>query len=145
MPAKKPELSQRQKNARMAFNRAHVGWNNPQWRRVMFPDEVSEASGWQETSPETTQRERHVPATVIPTIAFQGCGVMVWAGISATANTELVFIKGNLNANVTLTKSLRHMYCRLIARCQSPIQFSRMTTPSLIERALLMTNCVRTT
>ena len=39
VPAKKPELSQYLKNARMAFSRAHVGWNNPQWRRVLFSDE----------------------------------------------------------------------------------------------------------
>ena len=26
------------------------------------------------------RRERHVPATVIPTVAFQVGGVMVWAG-----------------------------------------------------------------
>ena len=39
VPAKKPELSQRHKNARMAFSHAYVGWNNPQWRRVMFFDE----------------------------------------------------------------------------------------------------------
>ena len=37
--AKKPELTQRHKDARLAFSRAHARWNNPQWRRVMFPDE----------------------------------------------------------------------------------------------------------
>ena len=44
------------------------------------------------------RKERHVPVTVIPTVAFQGGGVMVWAGISATAKTDLVFIEGILNA-----------------------------------------------
>ena len=43
------------------------------------------------------RRERHVPATVIPTIAFQGGVVMVWARISATAKTDLVFIAGSFN------------------------------------------------
>ena len=43
------------------------------------------------------RRERHVPAMVIPTVAFQGGGVMVWAGISTTAITDLIFIDGNLN------------------------------------------------
>ena len=37
--------------------------------------------------------ERHVPATIIPTAAFQGGRVMVLAGISATAKTDLVFIE----------------------------------------------------
>ena len=59
VPVKKPELSQYHKNGRIAFSHAHVGWNNPQWRRVMFSEEsvVSEASGWQEMSLETMQRE----------------------------------------------------------------------------------------
>ena len=37
------------------------------------------------------------PATVIPRVAYQGSRGMVWAGISATAKTDLVFIDGNLN------------------------------------------------
>ena len=40
-------------------------------------------------------KERHVPATVIPRVAYQRGGVMVWAGISATAKTDLVFIDRN--------------------------------------------------
>ena len=96
VPAKKPELSQCHKNASMAFSRAHVGWNNSQWRRVMFFDEsrfyLKRVDGrkrvWRR------RRERHVPATVILTVAFQGGGVMVWAGISVTAKTDLVFIEG---------------------------------------------------
>ena len=43
------------------------------------------------------RKERHVPATEIPRVAYQGDGVMVWAGISATAKPDLVFIDGNLN------------------------------------------------
>ena len=43
------------------------------------------------------RKERHVPATMIPRVAYQGGGVMVWAGISATAKTDLVFIDGNFN------------------------------------------------
>ena len=82
VPAKKPELSQRHKNARIAFSRAHVGWNSPQWRRVMFSDELrfylkrvdGRKRDWRR------RRERHVPAIVIPIVAFQGGGVMVWPG-----------------------------------------------------------------
>ena len=43
------------------------------------------------------RKGRHVPATMIPKVAYQGGGVMVWAVISATAKTDLVFIDGNLN------------------------------------------------
>ena len=99
VPAKKPELTQRQKDARLAFSRAHARWNNPQWRRVMFSDEsrfnLRRVDGrkriWRR------RKERHVPSTVIHRVAYQGGGVMVWAGISATAKTDLIFIDGNLN------------------------------------------------
>ena len=51
---KKPELTQRNKDARIAFGRAHARWNNLQWRRViMFSDEsrfLSTESGRQKTS-----------------------------------------------------------------------------------------------
>ena len=46
VPAKKPELSQYSKNARMAFSQAHVGWNNPQWRRVLFDESRFILSEW---------------------------------------------------------------------------------------------------
>ena len=39
VPAKKPELTQRHKDACLAFTHVHARWNNPQWRRVMFSDE----------------------------------------------------------------------------------------------------------
>ena len=38
--------------------------------------DISEASGWPEMSLETST-ERHVPSTVILTVAFQGGGVVV--------------------------------------------------------------------
>ncbi|MEW8545001.1 MAG: transposase [Candidatus Thiodiazotropha sp.] len=99
VPAKKPKLTQRHKDARLTFSRAHAGWNNPQWRRVMFSDESKFYLNRVDGRKRVWRRrgERHVPATVIPTVAFQGGGVMVWAGISATAKTDLVFIDGNLN------------------------------------------------
>ena len=52
--AKEPELSQRLKNARNAFSRAHVGEKGYVLRRVTV---LTEVSGRQETSLETKQRE----------------------------------------------------------------------------------------
>ena len=100
VPAKKPELSQRHKTTRMAFSRAHESWNNPQWRRVMFSDEsrfyIKRVDGRKRVC--RRRRERHLPFTVIKTVAFHGGGVMVSSGILATAKADLVFIEGNLNA-----------------------------------------------
>ena len=52
------------------------------------------------------RRERYVPATEILTVAFQGGEVMVWAGISVTVKTGLVFIEGILNAQRCINEVL---------------------------------------
>ena len=39
-------------------------------------------------------------------VAYQGSGVLEWAGISATAKTDLVFINGNLNGQRYIDKVL---------------------------------------
>ena len=101
-------LTQRHKDARLAFSRAVARWNNPQWRRVMFSDDsrfyLRRVGGrkrvWRR------HKERHVPAIVIPRVAYQGGGVMVWAGISSTAKTDLVSIDGNLNGQRYIDKVL---------------------------------------
>ena len=59
VPAKKPELTQRHKDARLAFSRAHARWNNPQRRRIMFFRRVqvlSTKNGGQKTSLAAGQR-----------------------------------------------------------------------------------------
>ena len=100
VPAKKKtELTQPYRDTRLRFSRAHVRWNNDEWRRVMFSDEskfyLRRVDGrkrvwWR-------RGERHVEATVFPRVALQGGDVIVWAGVSANARTDLVFIDGNLN------------------------------------------------
>ena len=96
VPAKKTELTQRHRDARLRFSHAQVGWNNAEWRRVMFSDKskfyLPRVDGrkrvWQ------WRGECHVEATVVPRVAFQDGGVMVRAGVSTNARTDLVFIDG---------------------------------------------------
>ena len=99
VPAKMPELTQRHKDAHLAFSRAHARWNNSQWRRLMFSDESRFYLRTVDRRKRVWRRrkERHVQITVKPRVAYQGGGVMVWPGISATAKTDLEFIDGNLN------------------------------------------------
>ena len=102
---------------------------------------LSEASGWQETSLETTQREtcssHSNPESSLSSWRRHGVGRH---GVETWSSSKETWMH-----NVTSTESLRHTCCRFCARCQSPIQFSRMTTPGLIKCALSMTSCVRTT
>ena len=50
--------------------------------------------------------QRHFEATVVPRVAFQDGGVMVWAGVSAKARTDLVFIDGSLNGQRYINDAL---------------------------------------
>ena len=36
---KQTELTQRHRDTRLRLSRAHVGWNNTEWRGMMFSDE----------------------------------------------------------------------------------------------------------
>ena len=121
VPAKKPELTQRHKDARLAFSCAHARWNNPQWRRVMFSDVsrfyIRRVEGRKRVR--RRRKERHLPATVIPRVAYQGGSVMVWAGISATAKTDLVFIDGNLNSQRHIAEVLTPHVLSFL--CQMPV------------------------
>ena len=55
---------------------------------------------------------------------------MVWAGISATAKTDLVFIDGNLNGQRYINEVLTHHVLPFLP------QYSKMTMPDRIERVL---------
>ena len=78
VPAKKPELTQCHKDARLAFSRTHARWNNPQ----CFPTSPGFIYGEWTAENESGGGDKNG---------------MVWAGISATAKTDLVIIDGNLN------------------------------------------------
>ena len=81
------------------------------FRRVQV---LSAEDGRQKTSLAAAQRTAcssysdTLGSLVIPWIAYQGGGVMVWAGISATAKTDLVFIDGNLNGQRYIDEVLTH-------------------------------------
>ena len=137
---KKTELTQRHKDTRLRFSRAHVEWNNAEWRRMMFSDESKIYLRRIDDRKQVWRRQGkcHVEVTVVPRVAFQGGGVMVWAGVSANARTDLDFIDGNLNGqrytNKVLTPHvlpfLRRLECAWKSCIGATRQDQHYATPS---------------
>lgn len=100
-PATGPELLRRHRIARLQFARNHEHWGENEWGRVLFTDE----SRFSLRSPDGRERvwrrqqERFTECAFSPRVGYQGGSVMVWAGISLEAHTELYIVpRGSLTA-----------------------------------------------
>lgn len=100
-PATGPELQRRHRVTRLRFAREHEHWNENDWGRVLFTDE----SRFCLRSPDGRERvwrrtgERYAECTFSSRVSFQGGSVMVWAGISMAAHTELYLVpRGSVTA-----------------------------------------------
>ena len=101
-PAKTQRLLRRHRRDRLRFARLHVNWTVEQWSNVLFTDE-SRVCLWSPDGRERVYRrpnERFAECTITERISYQGGSVMVWAGISNAARTDLVFVdNGAMNAH----------------------------------------------
>lgn len=100
-PATGPELLRRHRIARLEFARNHQNWGEDEWGRILFTDE----SRFSLRSPDGRERvwrrpnERFAECTFSPRVGYQGGSIMVWAGISLDARTELYIVpRGSLTA-----------------------------------------------
>lgn len=81
---------------RLTFARNHVSWTTDDWKSVLFTDE----SRFSLRSPDGRERvwrrsgERYSQCAISPRVPFHGRSLMVWAGISIDARTDLVFLRG---------------------------------------------------
>ena len=99
-PYRGPILRPHIRRERLQWSRIHQRWTMGRWRGVLFTDEsrfcLSVADGrcrvWRRRG------ERYADACVMERDRWGGAAVMVWAGISSTLRTELVFIQGTLTA-----------------------------------------------
>lgn len=96
-PATGPRLLQQHRVARLNFARLHQAWNEEDWARVLFSDE----SRFCLYSPDGRERlwrrdgERYQQGMFSERESFGGGSVMIWAGISFNAKTELCVLPRN--------------------------------------------------
>ena len=110
-PARKPRLTLEHKLDRLLFCQGHLN-DNFDWHRVFFSDE-STVSTAQEKGVDWVRRrrgQRYEEEYLRKTAASGRVSVHVWAGITREGPTELVRIKGKLNAKKYVMQILsRHV------------------------------------
>lgn len=101
-PVAVPLLTRHHRVARLNFAVEYRDWTYADWSNVLFTDE----SRFALFSPDGRERvyrrdgERFADCTVSERHSYNGDSVMVWAGISANAHTDLHFFDRNMNADV---------------------------------------------
>ncbi|CAH1996574.1 unnamed protein product [Acanthoscelides obtectus] len=101
-PLRGPRLTRRQIAARLQWAREHQEWLLPQWRNVVFTDEVrfGLVSGdrrirvWRE--PGHDQR-LNLARELVP---YQGGSIMFWGGIMFNQRSPLIQIQGTMTAEI---------------------------------------------
>lgn len=99
-PLRVPALRRGNRGRRLLWAREHFAWSDEQWSMVLFSDESR--FGFHPDSrrlrvwrvPGRRSRLQH-PQEVH---SYQGGTIMVWAGIRMGARTDLIWIRGNMNA-----------------------------------------------
>lgn len=97
-----PVLTARHRNARLQWCTLHRRWLARQWHQVLFTDEsrftLQKADGRKRVY--RRRGERYADPCVLEVDRFRRGSVMVWGGISHDGKTDLVVVRGNLNAQM---------------------------------------------
>lgn len=101
-PQKKPKLSKRQKQLRLAWAQEHRHWGDREWRKVVFTDE----SSFQLHRIDRRQKVRRTTGEALrndcveETVAHGGGSVLVWGAVSMDAKSKLVILESNVNGQI---------------------------------------------
>jgi hypothetical protein len=93
-PATDPRLTLEHRRARLEFAHQYVNWGDNEWKNVLFTDEsrfsprspVGREKAWRRPG------KRYSQCCISPRTRYNGGGIMIWAGISFEAHTDLVFV-----------------------------------------------------
>jgi biotin operon repressor len=96
---RKPFVNNLQKRRRLIWARAHIGWSQTQWKRVLWSDESSFQIiyGNNRRKVLRTKDEKNNPVCYRRAVQ-KPASVMVWGCMSATGVGRLHFCKGTVNA-----------------------------------------------
>ena len=120
-----PVLTRRHRQARLQWYHAHRRWLARQWNQVLFIDEshfnLEKADGRVRVYQHVG--ERYSDACVTEVDRFRRGSVMVCGGINHQGKTDLVVIRGNLNAQGYINDVLRPVVVPFINNQNGPVIF----------------------
>ncbi|KAH0814199.1 hypothetical protein GEV33_008592 [Tenebrio molitor] len=94
-PATGPRLTVGHRRARLEFAHQYVNRGDNEWKNVLFTDE----SRFSPRSPDGREKvwrrpgERYSQCCISPRTGYNGGSIMIWAGISLEAHTDLMFVE----------------------------------------------------
>ena len=102
-------LSQRHRQARLAWTRQHRRWTNQQWATVLFTDESRFLLDMLDRRRRVWRRrgERYANYATVEHDRYGGGSLMVWGGISVRSRTELLVLKGTLTGQRYINEVLQ--------------------------------------
>ena len=105
----KPRRLPRHRQARLRFARHHRRWNRAQWSKVLFTDESRICLRWVDGRQRVWRRRgEELDEDCIQEVeAFGGGSIMVWGGISAEGQTDILTIRGGLTGQRYVDEVLR--------------------------------------
>ena len=122
-----PVLTRRHRQARLQWCHAHRRWLVRQWNQVLFSDESRFTLEKADGRVRIYRRvgERYSDACVTEVDRFRRGSVMVWGGINHQGKTDLVVIRGNLNAQGYINDVLRPVVVPFINNQNGPVIFQQ--------------------
>ena len=102
-------LSQRHRQARLAWTRQHRRWTNQHWATVLFTDELRFLLDMLDRRRRVWRRrcERYVNCAIVEDDRYGGGSLMVWGGISVRSRTELLVLNGTLTGQRYINEVLQ--------------------------------------
>ena len=102
-------LSQRHRQARLAWTRQNRRWTNQQWATVFFTDESRFLLDMLDRRRRVWRRrgERYANFTIVEHDRYGGGSLMVWGGISVRSRTELLVLNGTLTGQRYINEVLQ--------------------------------------
>ena len=102
-------LSQRHRQARLAWTRQHRRWTNQQWATVLFTNESRFLLDMLDRRRRVWRRrgDRYANCAIVEHDRYGGGSLMVWGGISVRSRTELLVLNGTLTGQRYINEVLQ--------------------------------------
>ncbi|MEW8333310.1 MAG: transposase [Candidatus Thiodiazotropha sp.] len=117
-------LSQRHRQARLAWTRQHRRWTNQQWATVLFTDESRFLLDMLDRRRRVWRRrgERYANCAIVEHDRYGGGSLMVWGGISVRSRTELLVLNGTLTGQRYINEVLQPVVLPFVQQHQVVLQ-----------------------